>query len=259
MSGSLRRAPRRGAHAQRAGSPWFALVLAGVGSILALLAPRLARAEPDGAPSPTWLASREPAAEVLVFPPRDRQVPRPVTVMLHGMCDEPENECPYFAEVVTRKSWLVCPRASMRCPGGGSIWSYQRRQQTVEDAVALVRDRFPGELDERSGTTLIGFSLGALVGMDLGHRAHGRYPRLLLIGAKVEPFPSLLRREGVERVVFAAGDLDMMSGHMRDRARALERQGFPARFESLGRVGHGLPADFDAHLESMLTWLESPP
>ncbi|MBN2195859.1 MAG: hypothetical protein JW751_23785 [Polyangiaceae bacterium] len=247
--------PRRRASARRRGARSFVLVFASACFVCLVLGARVVRAEEAPIPEPVRLGTEESGVEVLVYPPRDRSAPRPVTVMLHGMCDEPEHECPYFAAAVTRESWLVCPRASLRCPNGGSIWSYQVRHHTVERAVTLVRTTFAGELDEAPGRTLIGFSLGALFGMDVGHRANGRYPRLLLIGAKVEPQAPLLRREGVERVIFAAGDFDMMSGHMREQAHRLDRKGVATRFESLGRIGHRFPADLEQRLEGMLQWL----
>jgi len=256
MSSPRRRAPTERARARRGGAPWVLLASASLWSLCLLLAARPAAAEEQPVPAPLRLGSAESGVEVLVYPPRDRAAPRPLTVMLHGMCDEPEAECPHFAEVVTRSGWLLCPRAETRCPGGGSIWGYRRRHHTVERAVELARAAFPGELDETHGRTLIGFSLGALFGMDLGHQGAGRYPRLLLIGAKVEPSAVLLRRAGVERVIFAAGDYDMMNAHMREQARRLDRQGVPTQFVSLGRVGHRFPGDLDLRLAAMLTWLD---
>lgn len=174
--------------------------------------------------------------------------------MLHGMCDEPEVECPYFAEAVTRRSWLVCPRADLRCDSGGYIWQQGRREQTVEAAVSLVKTRFAHHIAEEQGRALIGFSLGAIFGMDLAHNGEGRYRRVLLIGGKVHPQASRLRDAGVERFILAAGDYDMMHAHMRDQARRV--QGVPTQFVSLGKSGHWFPDDFTPRLESMLGWLE---
>ncbi|HOU93859.1 MAG TPA: hypothetical protein PLU22_22570 [Polyangiaceae bacterium] len=256
MSSPRRRALRARAPARRGRAPWVMLASASLSLACSLLGTRRAAAESTLPPAPVWLGTVESGVQALVYPPQDRSAPRPVTVMLHGMCDEPERECPYFAEVVTRSGWLICPRAETRCPDGGSIWGYQRRHRTVERAVELVHAAFPGELDETHGRTLIGFSLGALFGMDLGHQGAGRYPRLLLIGAKVEPYAALLRRAGVERVIFAAGDRDMMSAHMREQARRLDRQGVPTQFVSLGAVGHWFPEDLEPRLAAMLTWLD---
>ena len=52
----------------------------------------------------------------------------------------------------------------------------------------------------------------------------------------------MLRKAGVKRVVLA-GDLDMTSAPLQQDARALAAQGMPTRFVSLGKFGHGYPAD----------------
>src|SRR5262245_45743706 len=69
--------------------------------------------------TPEWLPPERNAPGVLVFPPADRTSPRPITVMLHGMCGTPENACPYFARVAAKDSWLICPRGTLTCPSGG--------------------------------------------------------------------------------------------------------------------------------------------
>src|SRR5690349_12584887 len=79
----------------------LAVIAAALLAPAALLVARGAAAQSsDAAPPAEWLAPANDGADVLVYPPRrDRATPRPVTVMLHGMCDLPERECPYFARV----------------------------------------------------------------------------------------------------------------------------------------------------------------
>lgn len=175
--------------------------------------------------------------------------------MLHGMCDEPENECAYFAEAVTKSSWLICPRASQRCNQGGSIWSHSRRFETVAAAIERVRSEWTGAIDESRGHSLIGFSLGAIVASALTESSQLDLRRVLLIGAKVSPDPNRLRSGRVERLVLAAGERDMTFGHMRRQTRKLQQAGVSAEFVSLGKVGHWFPADFTPRLERTLQWL----
>lgn len=205
--------------------------------------------------SPVVLQESPTAPGALVYAPQSAGA-RGVTVMLHGMCDEPENECPYFAGAVTRGSWLLCPRARLRCNGGGSIWSWQRFEHTVEASVARVASEHPGAIDIERGRTLVGFSLGAIRGMDLAHRSDGRYSAVVLIGAKVHPDARRLRAAGVERLLLAAGDYDMMKWQMAGEARRLVRQGYPAAFMSLGKVGHWFPRDFQQRLAKGLAWAQ---
>jgi predicted esterase len=127
----------------------------------------------------------------------------------------------------------------------------------VEAAVAQVRAQFPGEIDESTGRTLIGFSLGAFVANDVAQHegAQPLYPRLLLIGARVFPDVARLKRAGVQRVVLAAGEFDMTYAHMAGQAQRLARSGLPAQFIGLGRVGHRFPDDFAHYFERALNFL----
>jgi predicted esterase len=204
--------------------------------------------------APSVLPAEPGAPEVLVYPPYDVTQARPITVMLHGMCNAPERECPYFADAVRRRSWLICPRASLRCEGGGAIWSYKRRAQTVERAVARVKDHYPGLLDDGGGRVLMGFSLGAITGMHLAHSAGGKWRSVILIGAKVHPDAELLQRQGVRRLLMVAGDYDMMKPHMLRESRRLQRRGMHSAFLSLGRVGHTFPENMNALMSHALAW-----
>lgn len=214
-------------------------------------------------PKPRATSEELPATdgtpEVMVFSPKggDLDAPRPVTVMLHGMCDVPKYECPWFAPAVTEGSWLVCPRGGVRCAGGGYTWD-ESTMQVVESAVQRVALEHPDAVDLGAGRTLIGFSMGGIAGMDLAHRAAGRYPRVILIAAKIFPQASLLRQQGVERLVLAAGDNDMTRWHMFEQARRTDRRGLPTRFISFGKVGHRFPANLTEYMRDALDWVSAP-
>lgn len=209
-----------------------------------------ARAQsPDVALAPEWLPSAGDTADVLVYPPRgDRTTPRPVVVMLHGMCGLPERECPYFAGVVTKHAWLVCPRATMSCPGGGATWAAVHRAEIVEEAIAGLAAAHPGEVDTEHDRTLIGFSLGAFVAMDLANHAPSRWARVFLLAAKITPEPRALAR-GTSHFVLGSGELDLSYAHMTRTARWLAGAGVEASFLSLGHVGHRFADDMDGWLE----------
>ena len=203
---------------------------------------------------PTVLPKEGSSPEVHVYPPFDSTRPRRITVMLHGMCHAPEYECPWFADAVRKSSWLVCPRASLTCEGGGPIWQFKRMGQTVEAAVQRVKATYPGKLDESGGRVLMGFSLGAIGGMQLAHAGAGKWSSVILIGAKVFPNARLLQQAGVERLLMVAGDYDMMKWHMYRAARRLERQGMTSRFMSLGKVGHEFPPNMNVLMGRALAW-----
>lgn len=201
--------------------------------------------------SPEWLSPEGDAPGVLVFPPEGKPGARPITVMLHGMCGAPENECPYFAPVVARDSWLICPRGTLTCSSGGATWAFSKRAETIDAAIRRVEAAHPGQIDAREGSTLIGFSLGAFVAMDLANRAPERWERVVLIGGKVVPDTRHLLR-GTTRFVFGAGELDQSYSHMSASARRLRAAGVTATFLSLGRVGHRFADDMDGWLERAL-------
>ena len=206
--------------------------------------------------SPVWLEETEAEPAVLAFRPKSTQANRPMVVMLHGMCDPPERECPYFANTVTEFAWLVCPKARLRCPGGQTLWDWRKKYETVDAAVERVERFAPDDVDASGERILIGFSLGALAAMDIAHRGEGRWQRLLLIGAEVYPNARLLARAGVKRVLLASGERDMMRWHMSNEARRLDQQGIPARYMSMGPVGHWFAPDMDTWMKDALAWLQ---
>jgi len=223
-------------------------------ALLGFLLPHGARAAPlellesdDGEPGVIVYPARAPGAHA-------------VTVVLHGMCSEPVRACRHFAEQVTASQHLICPRASRRCDGGGSIWPQLGFAAQVERAVTRGEAALAGRVDDAPGRTLIGYSLGAFRALELaehGRAGPGRYPRLMLIGAKILPSPQRLRENGVERLLLSAGAWDMMHDHMRREARRLNRAGFETRFLGLGPVGHVFTSSFAQYLPEALRWLEA--
>ena len=202
--------------------------------------------------TPFWLQTKG-GGRAIVYPPAHAGRQQ-LAVMLHGMCDAPENECPWLAPAVTPHAWLVCPRASLACRGGGAMWSAARRNRTVEGAVQSLEKARPDEVDT-AGATLMGFSQGAYAAFSIARTDPGEWSRLLLIAAKVYPDAKRLERHGVQRVLFAAGDYDMTHGPMATAARRLSRRGYPARFMSLGKVGHTFPSDMTKRMTDAVGWL----
>jgi predicted esterase len=222
---------------------WFLLVLG-------LIAGPVRAAEPLVLPE----TETEPGAVVY---PAQGPGPHRVTVLLHGMCGEPANACRYFAEQVTATEHLICPRASRRCDGGGSTWPQRGFESQIEAAVQRAAAALGPNVDEEGGRTLIGYSLGAFRALELAEHGAGKYPRVMLIGAKILPHQKLLRESGVERLLLSAGSWDMMHDHMRRESERLLRAGFGARFLGLGPVGHAFAPSFAEYLPQALSWLHA--
>ncbi|MET0792657.1 MAG: hypothetical protein ABW061_14145 [Polyangiaceae bacterium] len=195
--------------------------------------------------------STEPG--VVIFPAR-APGPRPITVLLHGMCGDAARACSHFAEQVTQTSNLVCPRASARCTGGGASWPDQGVAEAVEAAVARATQTLP-EVDESHGRTLIGYSMGAYRAVSIAQASTSRYPRVMLIGAKVSLDPARLTQNGTERILLCAGNWDMMHDPMQREANRLRLAGLQTRFLDLGPVGHAFTPSFAEYLPIALSWL----
>jgi predicted esterase len=183
--------------------------------------------------------------------------PHRVTVVLHGMCGEPLNTCQHFAGEVTSSEHLVCPRASQRCDGGGASWAQVGFERQIERAVARAEAALGESLDASQGRTLIGYSLGAFRALELAQHGAGKYPRVMLLGARINPNPKLLRESGVERLLLSAGAFDMTYEHMQREAGRVSRHGVSSRFLGLGKVGHAFTPSFSAYLPQALAWLAS--
>lgn len=206
---------------------------------------------------PIWLPPEGGLPGVLAYPPKHADEPARITVMLHGMCDPPQNECSAFAPSVTGDQWLICPRADVECGNGGSMWGFRTRQRTVEAAIGRIREMYPGAMSDASDRTLIGFSLGAFAAVDIAHQGEGKWTYVILLGAKIQPDARRLTRAGVRSVLLGSGDFDMMKWHMVDQARRLDRAGMRSSYVSMGRVGHWFARDMDGWMANALAWLHA--
>ena len=212
---------------------------------------------PARAAAPFTLAETESEPGVVVYPAQTPGAHR-VTVLLHGMCGEPQNACSHFAPQVTADEHLICPRASRRCDGGGSTWPQTGFEQKIERAVLRAEAALGQVVDESHGRTLIGYSLGAYRALELAQHGAGKYPRVMLIGARIVANQKLLQENGVERMLLSAGAWDMMHDPMRRETERLVRRGFTTRFLGLGPVGHAFTPSLQEYLSEALRWLKQP-
>ena len=213
----------------------------------------------EGARSALWMrAQAGKQTPILAYLP-DREGASAPIVLLHGMCDVPEAECPAFAGSASAERLLLCPRADLACEGGGATWAggSKRRSELVLGAIDRAARAFPAYRADDHATTLIGFSLGAFAALDVAQHSRGRFRHLVLIAGRVEPDPVRLEQAGIEAVLLAAGERDMTRAHLGAVAERLRRRGMRSRFMSLGNVGHTFAPDMNAWLKSALDWLEN--
>jgi predicted esterase len=205
---------------------------------------------------PEWIAAENGAGAAFVYPPlRTSTSAQPVTVLLHGMCGHPQSACGPFVEVSTSRGWLVCPRGQDPC-GGGARWRLRADDAyLVDSSVRALARLHAGEVDGSAPRVLVGFSLGGTAAVHIAEGSQGTYSGLVVIASQVHPDGARLRQAGILRVVLAAGDLDMTSAPLQEDAGSLRRTGLSARFVSLGRFGHGYPADMAERMGEPMRWV----
>jgi predicted esterase len=226
-----------------------------------------ARARADASPAGRWLKVGTDERPAIVYAPAlDADDPTtlgrprrgmPVITMLHGMCDTPENECNAFHPAATSEGFLLCPRANGACGNGGAIWrgSPESKRALVDDSLGALSTEFGASAVTDHDGTLIGFSQGAFLAVDMIKRSKGPWSSLILIGASIEIDARSLREAGVRRVLLAAGDYDGARPAMQRATASLVQAGFDAKFTSLGPVGHQFAFDMNAWMKEALAWV----
>lgn len=176
----------------------------------------------------------------------------PAIVYLHGMWASPEDSCaPFEKAAVALGAPLVCPRGNRpRASGGAFGGRLSDKRRSLDDALTAL------SLDH--GGTLAGFSSGAAFASDLAVADPGKWTGLVLMSMKLEIRPIAWKTAGVRRIVFAAGELDGTYAFMKSAAQTCEKAGLPARFVSLGRVGHHFAVDMDDRMAEAISWLRDP-
>lgn len=264
-----------------AGSLAGLLMLASLGlppsAVVALLGMSAARADvPAQAPvAPRATASPPPAASplpsslpagpqrlevggraVIAIPPSPPAAGAPLAVVLHGMCSDPDSMCALYASVDRSASWLLCPAGNGACPGGAPDWTGPPagRAAAVDAATDAFDRAFRSDAERSRPALLAGYSRGAFTARDIAYLRPGRYGALVLLCAAISPDPARLKASGVRRVLLASGDFDGARVTMLRAARTLTAADLPARFMSLGAIGHSLPADLGERIGEGVRW-----
>lgn len=208
----------------------------------------------------------EPARNVLLQGPGHTQLrvsspfqergAAPMTVLLHGICNNPRVTCGWFHEEDLGPTWQVCPAGNVPCGGDGYQWSVhspERLERHVLGGVAHTQERYGARISPEDAV-LVGFSLGAVAAVTLLASGTQRFSGVVLVGASVSPSAEQLALAGVRRIALAAGDHDGAAPAMRRAAASLRKRGVQARFESLGRVGHVIPDSTSAPIGRLIDW-----
>jgi len=133
--------------------------------------------------------------------------------------------------------------------------SPESKRALVEDSLTALTAEFGPQVIIDHDATLIGFSQGAYLAVDMVKRNKGPWSSLILIGASIDIDARALRDAGIRRVLLASGDYDGARPAMQHAAAALIGAGFEAKFVSLGPVGHQFAFDMNAWMKDALAWV----
>lgn len=188
---------------------------------------------------------------------------RPLLVYLHGRGGDAEHDCKKWAPVARHFGWLVCPSGPVAYNSGRS-WnnSWPAGQHAVMGAIKALRDRY-GRRVQLFGNTLIGFSEGAFVAMNVGVREPKTFNRWLILGADTSYWGGsgleALQdaRERVRRVVLITGGRDQVVDDTRKVAEWLSRARVPIKIQTPGDLAHEVALERMPGLyENALRWLD---
>ena len=192
-----------------------------------------------------------------------RQSMRPLMVYLHGRGGDAEQDCRKWAPVARRFGWLVCPSGPVAHNSGRS-WnnSWPAGQHAVMGAIHALRERY-GRRIQLYGNTLIGFSEGAFVAMNVGVREPKTFNRWLILGADTSYWGGsgleALQdaRNRVRRVVLITGERDQVVEDTRKVAEWLSRARVPIKIQTPETLAHEVALDRMPSLyENALRWLD---
>lgn len=188
---------------------------------------------------------------------------RPIVVYLHGRGGDAQADCRRWARVARRFGWLLCPSGPTPHNAGRS-WNnnWVSGQHAVMGAVQALRSQY-GRRVQLYGNTLVGFSEGAYVAMNVGVRQPRTFNRWLILGADVSYWGGsgleALKdaKSKVRRVVLITGGQDMVVDDTRTVAGWLDKEGVPLRIQTPGALAHEVALErMPGMYESALRWLD---
>lgn len=218
---------------------------------------------PPAAPGPPEELPVEGSAPAYYYPPKSTSRQRPVLVYLHGRGGRPEDDCRKWARVAREFGWLLCPSGQEDRGGGARGWgnNWVAAQAAVDRALAAFHKK-AGRRAQTRGNTLIGFSEGAYVAMNVGVREPQVFNRWLILAANTtywggEGEAELARsRAKLKRVYLLTGAQDEIVDSSRRVFDLLDRARVHVRLRVVDGLGHEIPEDRMVELyRRPLRWL----
>lgn len=189
---------------------------------------------------------------------------RPVIVYLHGRGGHPAADCRRWATLARNLGWVLCPSGQEDRGEGARGWNndWPSAQRVVLAALAALREKH-GRRVQLRGNTLVGFSEGAYVAMNVGVRNPRTFNRWLILAADSKywggPGVEALgeARGAVKRVYLITGAEDgVYEGTLQVR-RWLQQAKIPTRASLPEDMGHEVPLERRAAMyRAALWWLD---
>jgi predicted esterase len=189
-------------------------------------------------------------APAFYYPPRDAKGLKPVLVYLHGRGGNPETDCAKWGRVAPEFGWILCPSGPEDRGGGSRGWSnnWMSAKSVVDKAVGALREKF-GRRVQLRGNTLIGFSEGAFVAMNVGVREPETFNRWLILAANDgywggEGQTELVKRYArIKRVYLLTGERDGVVDSTRRVFDLLDQAGVHVILRTPEDLAHEIPED----------------
>jgi len=190
---------------------------------------------------------------------------RPVIVFLHGRGGNPQRDCEKWGRVGREFGWVVCPSGPEDRGGGARGWAnnWIAAKEVVDKSVAALREKF-GRRVQLRGNTLIGFSEGAFVAMNVGLREPEVFNRWLILAANDVYWggsgESELRKQysRIKRVYLLTGERDEVYNSTRRVFQLLDDAGVHVIMRIQLDLAHEIPEDRMRSLSRRpLRWLNT--
>jgi predicted esterase len=188
---------------------------------------------------------------------------KPVLVYLHGRGGTPQHDCRRWAPVARRLGWLVCP-AGPGPRGDGRGWNnnWITGQRAALGAIQALRAKY-GRRVQLRGNTLIGFSEGAYVAMNVGVRSPRVFNRLLILAADNDYWGGAgleaLKKAGrtLKRVYLITGEQDGVIRGTEQVRGWLKAAGVSTRLSTPKDMGHEVALERKSGMyRAALVWLD---
>lgn len=118
------------------------------------------------------------------YPPRVRTRMRPAIVYLHGRGAMPDQDCMKWSKVAREIGWVLCPSGPEDRGGGARGWAnnWVTAKTIIDRSLGELRSKVGRKVQLR-GNTIVGFSEGAFIAMNVGVREPEVFNRWLILAA----------------------------------------------------------------------------